>query len=198
MTTGNDERDKMLRRAIGECVALREAPVIGLVLDKLPADFDLLPEELDEALREMKLAAPAEPPQTAPEPTPVPEPTPAPAEANISREQAQRLVEAAHVRLDTGRVAVRVAQEKLRETKGKLALAITAWQQQADPLSPAERQQRETRNFLASEQAKRAARGKPYPQAQAFVQKRMQNSGNHRGAFPRSYFGRSVKVPSAQ
>ncbi len=194
---------KCCERAIGECVALREAPVIGLVLDKLPADFDLLPEELADALAEMKLAPESlkkiEAPR-APEPEqPHIDTADSTPEANIGREQAQRLVEAAHVRLDTGRIAVRVAQEELRETKGKLALAITAWQQQADPLTPAQRQQRETRNFLASEQAKRAARGAPSPQAAAFVQKRMKNSGNHRGAFPRSYFGRTVaKLPSAQ
>jgi len=196
MTTGNDERDAYIRRAIGECRMLREEPVIGLVLDKLPADFDLLPEELADALAEMKLAQP-EPQQAAPEPTPAPKATQEP-EVRIGREQARRLVEAAHVRLDNARIAVRAATEALRDTKRKLADAITAWQQQADPLTPAQRQQRETRNFLASEQAKRAARGKPYPQANAFVQKRMQNSGNRRGAFPRSYFGRNVKVPSAQ
>jgi len=191
MTTGNDERDRMLHRAIGECVALHEEPVIGLVLEKLPVDFDLLPEELADALAEMKLAQPT--------PTPTPAPAPAPAEAHISREQAQRLIEAAHVRLDNARIAVRAAQDEMRNTQGKLADAIRSWQEQADPLTPAQRREREMRNHLASEQAKRAARGKPYPQANLFVQKRMQNSGNHRGAFPRNYFGRSVaKAPGAQ
>ena len=203
MTTGNDERDKMLRRAIGECIALREEPVIGLVIEKLPADFDLLPEELADALAEMKLAPESlkkiEAPR-APEPEPphidTADSTP---EAKISREQAQHLMEVAHVRLDNARIAVKIAQQDLGNTKGKLATAIIAWQQQADPLTPAERREREMRNHLASEQAKRAARGKPYPQAQAFVQKRMTNSGNHRGAFPRNYFGRSVaKAPGAQ
>jgi hypothetical protein len=192
MTTGNDERDNMLKRAIGECQMLREEPVIGLVIEKLPADFDLLPEELADALAEMKLAQP-EPQQVAtPEPTPASAPTQEP-EVSIGREQSQRLVESAHTRLNTARINVRVATEALRETKGKLATAITGWQTSADPLTPAQRREREMRNHLAGEQAKRAARRAPSPQATAFVQKRMQNSGNRRGAFPRQYLGRTVK-----
>ena len=198
MTTGNEERDRMLRRAIGECVALREAPVIGLVLEKLPADFDLLPEELADALTEMKLVHPEPQQVAAPEPEPpAPEPAPEPEDVEVSREQAQRLVEAAHTRLDTARIGVRVAQEALRKTQGKLADCITAWQAQVDPLSPAERREREMRNHLASEQAKRAARGAPHSRATAFVQKRMVN-GPHRGAYPKQYQGRTVKVPATQ
>ena len=95
MSTGNIERDKMLRRAIGECVALREAPVIGLVIDKLPADFDLLAEELADALTEMKLAPESlkkiEAPRAPEPPPPHIETAHLTPEANIGREQAQRL-----------------------------------------------------------------------------------------------------------
>lgn len=176
MTTGNPERDKVLQRAIGECLMLHEVPVIGLVIEKLPADFDLLPEELADALAEME-RVPAEP--TPPD---MPQPEPTPAEAQITREQAQHAMDAAHVRLDNARIAVRVAQENVRETKGALAKAITAWQTQADPLSPAERREREVRSHLASEQAKRAARRAPSSQATTFVQRQMKN-GPQRGAF---------------
>jgi len=189
----NPERGAMILRAIGECVALNEPPTIGNVSDKLEKfpEFDLLDSELEEALREMK-ATPE------PTPAPAPEPTPAPAADDgdmieISREQMHKLCEKAQARLDAARIVVKVLQGNVVETKRKLADAITAWQQQADPLTPAQRREREMRNHLASEQDKRAKRGGVQPNAAAYVAKRMTNSGNHRGAFPRQYMGRNIR-----
>ena len=124
-----------------------------------------------------------------------PEPLPADDDdmIEISREQMQQLCEKAQARLDNARIAVKVKQEAHAATKKTLADAIMAWQAQADPLSPEERRQREVRSHLASEQAKRAARRGVHPNAAAYVQKRMQNSGNHRGAFPRQYMGRNIR-----
>lgn len=192
MTTGNDERDAMLRRAIGECIACQEPPVIGHVSEKLPADFDLEDDELANALREMKLVPKARQKTASPKPAPAPQPEPQ--EAELTRQQAQHAMDLAHVRLDNARVAVNVAKQRLGVTKKALADAITAWQQQVDPLTMAERREREMRNHLKAQQEQRAKRGGVHPNATAFVQKRMQNSGNHRGAFPRQFQGRNIRT----
>jgi len=199
MSSGNLERDAMLKRAIGECAALGDALVIGNVSDKLPGDFFGMmdPEadaELAAALHEMGLA-PADPLAL---PTPQPEPvvTEVEPEARISREQAQHAVDASRTRLDNARIAVKVAQENCHVARDKLAKATIAWQEQGEPLSNAERQQREVRNHLASEAANRAARGAPHSGAARFVQKHMRN-GPNRGAFSMQQAARfGFKVPS--
>lgn len=210
----------MLRRAIGECRMVHEPPSFGLVADKLPPDFELGDDELAAMLREMKLtpvlatpeperpvsADTARPPEREhprdsgdvpsaepPRDTGDVRPEPQEAEAQITREQSQHLLDVAHVRHDNTVIAVKLAQQRLSVTKRELADAITSWQVQVDPITPEQRRQREMRRHLASEQAKREARGAPHPNAQAFVQKRMTNSGNHRGAFPRQYQGRNIR-----
>jgi hypothetical protein len=103
-------------------------------------------------------------------------------EAKLTREQAQSAMDAAGVRLDNSRIAVKLAQENCRTTRAVLARSITAWQEGGSPMSNAERQEREKRNHLASEQAARARRGEPSSKAAHFVQRQMRN-GPNRGAF---------------
>lgn len=196
MTTGNDERDTMIRRAIGECLMLRQSPSLGLVIDKLPRDFDLLESELTDALADMRTAGGGELPEFE-SPTesfhnnPVsPEPAdttpradhPHSAPDKITREQSQARVDAAHVRHGEAVVAVRIAQQKVHNAQGVLAHAIEAWQRGTDPRTQAEREQANIRDHLRSEQEKRAARGKPASTATIFVQRQMRN-GPNRGAF---------------
>ena len=171
MTTGNATRDEMILRAIKETVVCHENPQqIGFVADKLPSDFDLSDSELDDALRELKLKDPeslAVPELPAAQvgdapaddtegvtitssPQAVPDDAP---EAKLSAEQAQAAVENAHRRLGEARAAVIIARNKLADTKGALALCITAWQTHSDPMTPEQRRQAEVRNHLASEQA---------------------------------------------
>ena len=52
-TTGNHERDKRLRRAIGECTMVHEQPTLEAVAKNLPQDFALDAEELTGMLAEM-------------------------------------------------------------------------------------------------------------------------------------------------
>ncbi len=221
MTTGNPERDARLVRAIRECVALRENPQqIGFVSDKLPADFDLSDAELADALRELKLsdpeslAAPELPAAdgdapaddvTLPDPS---SPQAVPDAPIMSQAEARARVEKAHKRLGEARVAVLTARNKLQDTKGALALAITGWQTHSDPMSPEQRRQQEVRNHLASEAAKRqrlADAGlatsrmdtRKFP-AQNMVTGQMGAKGNNRGAFPREYQHRTIKQPGAK
>lgn len=60
-STGNPERDKRLKRAIAECLTVREHPTFGLVAEKLPQNFELDEDELNGMLVELKVIAP-EPP----------------------------------------------------------------------------------------------------------------------------------------
>lgn len=231
-TTGNPERDRILRRAIGEVLAVREQPTLETVADHLPNDqgpfalgadelagmlADMRPQEPakshkpvapigsatgkvnDDVLARVKPVPPAKvvPVGTTPAKvvsTDTTQAEPEAPEAKITREQSQHLMDLAHVRLDNARIAVKVKQQELSDSKRTLADAIMAWQEQADPLTPAQRREREMRQHLASEQAKRAARGGVHPNAAAYVQKRMTNSGNHRGAFPRQFQGRNIRT----
>lgn len=224
MTTGNPERDARIVLAIRECVALRENPQqIGFVSDKLPADFDLSDDELQDALRELKLSDPeslaalagkstSKSPMPAAEVGDVPadergvpttSPQAVPDDAPImSQAQARAMVEAAHKRLGEARVAVLTARNKLQDTKGALALAITGWQTHSDPMTPEQRRQQEVRNHLASEAARKQALAnmglattrmttQKHP-AQNMATGQMGHKGNHRGAFPREYQHRTV------
>jgi hypothetical protein len=183
MSTGNKTRDDMLKRAINECVALKEPLIIGYVRDKLPGDFfaKMDPEadaELMEALREMGLTdTPATPAANDTIIEPEAEP-----EFRLTREQAQSAMDSAAVRLDNARVNIRVQQGNCRTTRAVLARAITGWQEGAAPMSDSERVEREKRNHIAGEQMARAQRRKAHGGAAAFAQKRMVN-GPQRGAF---------------
>ena len=105
-------------------------------------------------------------------------------------------------------MAVITARNKLTDTKGAFALAITGWQTHGDPLTPEQRRQQEVRNHLASEQARKqrlADAGqattrmdtRKFP-AQNMVTGPMGHKGNTRGAFPREYQHRTVKQPGAK
>ena len=59
-------------------------------------------------------------------------------------------------------MAVITARNKVQDTKGALALAITGWQTHSDPMTPEQRRQAEVRNHLAGEQA-RASNASPMP-----------------------------------
>jgi hypothetical protein len=235
MGTGNLERDARLTRAIKECGACNEQSTLDNVRDKLPKDFDLLEEELADALAE--IAEPTDlralPPVHAPAPMiaenpdghslrntwapgsvteKVSESEPATPDAKLTQGQARAAVEAAHKRLGMARVAVTVARQKLSDTKGKLAAAILAWQQGSDEGTPEQRRMQLVRDHLASEQAKRAghvATAQPQPgnsvvdrsaaysrdnTPSGFVRNQFRNGGSHRGAFPKSMRGQSVKA----
>jgi hypothetical protein len=223
----NPERAKAIIRAIQECAACREQPTFANVTEKLPHNqgpFDLLEEELIEALGECGPSIPAEarPLVDLPESEPLKNfdvPREAQAEtadippadttpdAEITRERAQQMVEAAHKRLGAARVAVRIAQQRHTDTKGRLAAVITAWQTASDSLTSEARQQREHRNYLASELARKQAlaaagvrpnrmRTDKHP-ARDPMTGRVGHKGNHRGAFPSSYQHRNVNSPTS-
>jgi hypothetical protein len=131
-----------------------------------------------------------------------------PPEVKLSYGEARAAVERAHRRLGAARVSVLTARNKHADTKGALALAIEAWQRNADPMTPEQRRQQEVRNHLASEAAKRqrlAEAGlattrmdtRKFP-AQNMVTGAMGHKGNTRGAFPREYQHRTVKQPGAK
>jgi hypothetical protein len=64
--TGNDTRDKFLRRAIGEVVALHERPTLQTISERLPKDFAADQEEVDGMLAEMNIGVAAEKPKAIP------------------------------------------------------------------------------------------------------------------------------------
>jgi|SRR5579862_73276 len=193
MSSGNPERDKILHRAINECIAVGEAPVYGNVRDKLTPypGFDLTDDDLIDALRDMKLdPAHQGPTPVAREPVsrdteaePTANGSDSEPEAKITFEQAQHSLQLAQARLERGRVALTVANEAGKKTRATLAASIEAWQRQVDPLTPAERQQREIRSHLVGEAARRAANPRRgITRGAAFAAKRMVN-GSSRGAF---------------
>jgi len=216
-TTGSDERDAMLRRAIGECVACHDEPNFGLVVEKLPADFDLDTDELQGMLADMRGAAP---PQThmglieefaeshpggvkeLPEPPEseielhVP-PTPENVRRivrDINEREARAQLDAANAALDKARDKMVSAQVNLRHKRENFNGAVLQWQMMAesatDGLSAEARRQIEVRNHLASTAAERAARRAPHGSATAFVQRHMQN-GPNRGAYSRTAAARA-------
>jgi hypothetical protein len=186
MSTGNAERDKLLADAIKQCALFHDAPTLENVREKLPHDFDLLPDEYADAMAELAPADPAphgdahlapmikETPDGHPLAAPkqsVAEEAPANALRSrqgealpqaplrdapvISQAQARAAVESAHKRLGEGRVRVKIAQQRLMDTKARLALCIEAWRHNEDPLTPEQRQAREHRAYLASEQERK-------------------------------------------
>jgi len=224
----NPERAKMLKRAIAESLACHEPPSFGLVSAKLPGDYDLLDEELSEAIGELKAAGGGELPtiETAPATPQVirrretaqiephksslvrsgdlpatslsPENAPTPART-ITRADSQRRVEAAHARLGASRVNVRVAQEQIARAKGTLAECIMSWQQSADPISPELRRQREARAMIETSNRTRAQKfNRVAITSRQFVQKRMQNGAN-RGAYSQQQAARvGFRIPGSK
>jgi hypothetical protein len=102
----------------------------------------------------------------------------------LTREQAEHALSVAQARLDESRIAVMVQERICIQTRGTLAKARIAWEQQQGQLTAEQLQERERRNFIAGEQAARAARGKPHGGATAFVRKNMIYGGNAHGALP--------------
>lgn len=215
-TTGNAERDRRIFEALRFCREANKPLNLENVRDALPSDFDLLPGELVQARRALspKWLEKIEPPHANGAEPPHVDAADAAPRLEITREQSQAAVESAHNRLGEARVLVKVAQQRHADTKATLARAITTWQNESDPLTPAERQQREIRNHIASENARRAARHAPAinrrignstvdrtaaygrdPSAEGFARSQMQ-TGYRRGAYPASMRGRRLKVPS--
>jgi hypothetical protein len=121
-----------------------------------------------------------------------------PSEARLTREQASRAVETARTRLDDARVAVRVQQDVVcREARGALARAITQWQEQGCPLTQAQREERERRNFIGEQAAQLKARGGPSSGVMSFVESRIKNP--RRGAYSAKEAAKlGFKVPSSR
>ena len=166
MSTGNTERDKLLIDAIKRVKAVGKTPSLKLVARQLPDDFDLLEEELIDAMADLHALdrvaptdritesvaeAPADVAEGDSETSPQ-----APRDAPvISQAQARAAVEAAHKRLGAARIAVRLLQQKRIDTRARLAACIEAWRHDDDPLTPEQRQAREHRAYLASELARK-------------------------------------------
>jgi hypothetical protein len=221
----NPERALMIKRAIVQTLAHDKlapgvtnfgpgnAP-IGLVAQQLPADFDLLDEELGEALAELTRDGGGELPEIEPlskslknfaSPRANGGARPSLDTANatpgrkITREQSQQRVEAAHAALGDARVRVQICKQKLADSKAALAKAILVWQREADPMTPEQRRQREARNFLAATAAEREGRRSMTAHtAKQFVQKRMLN-GPQRGAYSMAQAARvGFKMPGSK
>lgn len=124
--TGNDERDRLLFAAMKATIGKGEPLALDCVKAELPPDFDLLPSELVQARHAAKLEPTS---MDLPEPilAQAPEMTPAP-EARLNQMQARHAVEAAAKRLDVARLDMRMARAALNTQRGKLAVAIEAWQ----------------------------------------------------------------------
>jgi len=108
------------------------------------------------------------------------------------------MIEAAHRRLGTARVAAKLAQQKHIDTKATLGNCISAWVAGVDPGSAEDRRARELRNHLKGEAEKRAQRGyvprMSTAQHPAFdpVSGKSGFKGNRRGAFGKADQHRSV------
>lgn len=146
--TGNDERDRMIYQAMKTTMGKDQMLSLDNVAALLPGDFDLLPKELVACRHAAKLDSmaplvtktphgnPLAPEPTAlqdfPEVEAAPEPTPEEPEqspdAKLTQRQARAAVEQAAKRLDLARVGVRMARSALQDQRGKLAVAIEAWQ----------------------------------------------------------------------
>jgi len=178
-STGNIERDKMLRRVIGELVACHEKPTLAAVQENLPRDFDADADEVMGMLIDMKLVEvehvePVEPPAkigptlTAPpkplkkiEPPREAQPEPphedtadsAP-ERILSAQEANNAILAASNRVAEARASLTVRRRETATARAALANAITIWQ---TGLPPYTREQL-IRDHLRSEQEKRRQR----------------------------------------
>lgn len=213
-TTGSEERDRWLKRALGEVLACHEQPTLEAVAAALPSDFQLDEEELSGMLGNMQPQT-AEPFPAAPPGKPVIETTPAgdplpteavapqgtylieassPAEAEtilpkVREAEARRQLDEANAKLGAARESLVNAQVDRRHRREALAGAIHQWQLLAenttDGMSAEARRQVEVRNHLAATAAERAARGKPHPKAARFARRTMRN-GPSRGAYSMS------------
>jgi hypothetical protein len=196
----NEARADAIFAAIFDCLVAKEGPTYGNVAKRLPSDqgpFDLLDEELTEAIAELKSKGGGELPEvvspeaqekiealranaTEPPHNDVADSTLRP---EISQAESLDRMQAAHNALGAARVAVKIGQQKVADTKAALASAVVAWQTASDPLTPDQRREREVRNHLAAMQAERASRRNATAiTARQFVQKTMKN-GPQRGAF---------------
>ena len=213
MTTGNTERDAMLVKAIKQCGLFHDEPTFENVREKLPKDFDLLEEEYTSAMQELQTLATVAPSHRVTESV-----AEAPADERlasqalpqaprdapvISQAQARAAVEAAHIRLGAARVRVRIAQQTLQDTNGKLATSIEAWRHNEDPLTPEQRQAREHRAYLASELARKQGLAdigeRPNRMRTDKFMVDMQTGGRvfkggSRGAFPANMQNRAAKI----
>jgi len=214
--TGNQERDNLLRAATDKVIGLGKTPSLKLVARQLPEDFDLLDTELSAMLLTLRMDGEAAGPETQEnfgalgeaeaDTADIPPAVDAPG-AKITHDQARAAVEAAHKRLAMARVAVITARQRLDDTKVKLSRCITAWQSSSDEGTAEQRQQREIRNHLAAEAARKQAlkdagvqpnrmRTDKFPASTVIDGKMVTGTkGNHHGAFPSSYQHRNINTP---
>lgn len=203
----NPERGRLIMQALQEIIAANDELTMANMVARLPSDFELIYPEISEALETLAGApetqpsmpvaaalgdAPADALGDTASPQAVPE------AAHITQQAAWAMVEAAHRRLGTARLAVQLAQRKHSDTKAALARCVMAWQQNADPGTPEERRARELRNHLAGEAEQRARRGytpkMDTSKHSAFdpVSGRSGFKGNRRGALPSNFQHRNV------
>jgi hypothetical protein len=149
-TTGNPDRDRLLRAAVQKVLDAGKTPTLKFVTGNLPGDFQLDQEELDGMLpnpdappNEITLEA-AQPaiPETAVSVTAVEAAQPEPPSgtavettqaSEINEQQARTILDAANKRLSNARSAMVIAQETLKYKRGDLATAIYGWQQIGQP-----------------------------------------------------------------
>jgi len=217
-TTGSDERDRMLRRAIGEVLALHEPPNFGVVVDHLPADFDLDLDELNGMLADMRGDAPPETLEkigsphangAAPPSLDTADATPEgeielhvpPTQENVQRvlhdineHEARRALDEANAALSAANEKKVAAEINLRNAKADFGSTLRQWQlfaeSASDGLSLEQRRQIEARNYLQATAEERARRRGPHGAATRFVQRHMTH-GPSRGAYDRTAAART-------
>jgi hypothetical protein len=232
--TGNDERDAMIFAALKTAMGHDQVLSLGNVKAALPSDFDLLPSELMKARHAAKLDSMAPLITTLPdgrplpaEPTPEPEPEALPRaieqepeaqapEAKLTQQQARAAVEEAAKRLAMARIGVRGARSAVQIARGKLAEAVTNWQNRGPRWSAAD-ERKAMLHAYATQKAKAVLRparvGNSYidraaayrGDANDMVRKhpvpvglngQPGKKGFRRGAYPSQY--QHLKVPSAE
>lgn len=219
-TSGNPERDAMLKRSLGEILACHEQPTLESVAATLPADFDLEQSEIDGMLETVKpqpVVIPHGPRgqkpmfTTTPAGDSLPEPTPVLSHAepatividdgadiehvkhSITEMGSRRQLDAANARHNAARERMADAQATLRHTRGDLASAVMGWQLLAENSTDGlSPEQRRQREVRWHIEAQNAERQARSSRrsATAFVQKRMQN-GPGRGAYSRTAAARA-------
>lgn len=224
-STGNEERDRWLRRAISECIAAHDPLTFENVVEALPKDFDADQDEvvgMIEAMAEDRAIASTGRDRTAelvPEPKPLknfdapraPQPQPphkaavaSPPRPVMTRREANVAVQEGNNRINNARVAYREAQETTKRFRGKLAEAITQWQLGRRILTREEMVREHLRASTAHRAAMKAAGLPPtrmhtrkHPAQGLNDRGEMVNGykGSTRGAYPGSFQHRNVLQP---
>jgi hypothetical protein len=213
--TGNAERDRMIYQAMKAAANADEILSLDNVKANLPSDFDLLPGELVkcrhaaklDSLGPLPLTSRADLPLTAaaPEPQPQPEPQAAPnaddfllqPEARLTQAQARHAVESAAKRADLARLAVRMARSALDVQRGKLAVAIAAWQNGGPKWTDAMEREHMRQSYAVNKRTGPRMNTRKFP-AQTVIAGRGVISGfkgSHRNGLPSEMQHRNVTTP---